>query len=298
MKQTTEVGMLQFREITIQDKALVESYTKPKQIRLSYYNFTNLFTWRNHSNYRICEHNGFLIVAGRFRDYQFCFCPIGEGDFKQTLSDILEHFGGAIDFFPLTSWMKDEIEAALSCKFTTSESRSQFDYVYEREALATLKGKKLHAKRNYVNRFKKLYNYEYRPLDDSLFEECLRFSERWWENQQAGERASERGVIRDTLRYFNELGLRGGAILVDGQIVAYSVGEKMTEDTALIHLEKADTNYQGAYAIINQAFVENAFPDVTYIDREEDMGIEGLRKAKLSYYPCELIPVYRIEVQQ
>lgn len=287
--------MLDFREITIEDKALIESYTSMRDIRTSYYNFTNLFLWRNFTNCRICEKDGFLIIAARMRDYQYCYFPIGQGDLSQIIGKIMQHFGGSVDFFPLDLAMKEELLPILGRQTAVEDCRSQYDYIYPRESLATLAGKKLHAKRNHINKFKKLYEYEYRPLTPELFGECLRLSETWWNNQENHGPYTEKEVIEDTFRYFDRLGLRGGSIFVGGEMAAFSVGEKHHGDTALIHLEKADTSYDGAFAVINQEFIQNAFEDVELVDREEDMGIAGLRKAKLSYQPSELLEIFRLQ---
>lgn len=289
--------MLTFREITLEDKELIERYTKRK-IPLSYYNFTNLFIWRKVSNTQICEKNGFLIIIGRYKEYNYCYFPLGEGDLKKTLDEILTFFGGNIDFFPLGLDMKDKIEAALGIGFETQESRDQFDYVYERELLATLPGKKYHGKRNHVSKFQKTYTYRFIPIDDRLIGECMELTDKWWENQGGEGRFAEKEVIKEAFRHYHELNLRGGVICVEGNLVAFSVGEMMTHDTALIHLEKADIEYEGSFSVINQEFIKNAFEDAVYVDREEDMGIEGLRKSKLSYHPTQLVPVYRVIVKK
>ena len=121
------------------------------------------------------------------------------------------------------------------------------------------------------------------------------FIEAWYERKQAeGDNSIllEKTALENALTHFDALELKGGVILVEGKVVAFSIGERLNEDTALIHFEKADTDYRGAYPIINQEFVKHAWSDVTYINREDDMGIEGLRKAKLSYQPDMMVEMY------
>lgn len=175
--------------------------------------------------------------------------------------------------------------------------RMDSDYIYSREKLATLSGKKLHSKRNHINRFEENYpDWKYEPITQHNEEDCARMAMRWclqncadeqdnWEH----EKIDESKLVVYAIRHREELGLKGGAIRVQDKIVAITLGEPLTKDTFVIHFEKAFGEIQGAYPMINREFVRHELEAYTYANREEDLGEEGLRKAKLSYRPVELL---------
>ena len=166
------------------------------------------------------------------------------------------------------------------------------DYVYETEKLATLAGKKLHGKRNHINKFKTLYpDWTYESLSDDNVEDCFQMALEW-RNQNGceddPEKNAEMCVTLNSLRLYKELGLKGGVLKAGGRIVAFTVGEPLCDDTFVVHIEKAFPDVDGAYPMINQQFVQHECMDYKYVNREEDTGAEGLRKAKLSYKPAFL----------
>ena len=165
---------------------------------------------------------------------------------------------------------------------------------HTRFGISTLTGKKLHGKRNHINKFKELYSYNYEPLTADNMEKIRSFIEEWYQKKAETDASilTEKTALENALKNFEKLELKGGILLVDGKSVAFSIGEQLNQDTALIHFEKADTDYQGAYPMMNQQFVINAWSNLTYVNREDDMGIEGLRKAKLSYYPDIMVEMY------
>ena len=168
------------------------------------------------------------------------------------------------------------------------------DYVYESEKLATLSGKKLHSKRNHVNKFKIVYadRWSYEPISEDNLEECVQTGLKWRnENgcEEDEEKNAELCVTLNSLRLFKELDLVGGALRVDGKIIAFTIGEPLSEDTFVVHIEKALGEIEGAYTMINQQFVQHACMDYKYVNREEDTGSEGLRKAKRSYRPAFMV---------
>ena len=170
-----------------------------------------------------------------------------------------------------------------------------WDYVYSREKLATLKGKKLHGKRNHINKFmQENPDWEYKKLVPSMYEDCIAVYDGWKESKDLSEDefANERRSVVLALTNMEELGLTGGAILLGGKIKAFTVGERLNDDMQLIHIEKADSEINGLFPMINQQYVLHECADVQYINREEDMGIPNLRKAKLSYKPVKLVEKY------
>ena len=194
-----------------------------------------------------------------------------------------------------------KLRDAFPGRFTFTADRDYFDYVYLRSDLATLRGKKYQPKRNHINRFKAAYpNYEYKELTAELVPECLRLESMWCKANDCAENEAliaERRSMTDALKHINELDLRGGVLHVNGEIVAFTFGAPINNETFDTCVEKANTDIEGAYAMINNEFANRIPEQYIYINREEDLGLEGLRKAKLSYYPETLLEKYIVELQ-
>ena len=172
--------------------------------------------------------------------------------------------------------------------FQVEYDRDVADYVYLSERLISLSGKKYHGKRNHINRFKENHEWTYEPITDDNALECIVMLMQWKINNcaAANEGMSEEVcAAKNALMYYKELGLTGGLIRSEGVIIAFSLGEPISDDMFAVHFEKAFSNIQGAYPIINQQFVLHEASEYKYINREEDCGDEGLRKAKMSYRP-------------
>jgi hypothetical protein len=191
--------------------------------------------------------------------------------------------------FPsLAGWLDEDFPG----RFHYRVNRDHFDYIYARQDLVDLKGKHLQSKRNHVNKFRRTYPYEYVPLAAGLVPQCLALEEEWCRQHGCAESESllnERKALTLALQHAGELQLLGGAIRVAGKMVAFAYGAPITDDTFGIHIEKADSSVDGAYNIINQELARRVPEQYTYINREEDLGLPGLRKAKLSYRPRFLL---------
>lgn len=176
-----------------------------------------------------------------------------------------------------------------------------WDYVYSRESLATLKGKKLHGKRNHINKFLSKYpDYEYRKLNPSMASDCIALYNQWMtekDEETAKSLQNEKLSVELALNNMETLGLTGGAIYIEGKLCAFTVGERLHPHMQLIHIEKADTNYEGIFPMINQQYILHECEEVELINREEDMGIEGMRKAKRSYHPLKMIEKHLISLR-
>ena len=177
-------------------------------------------------------------------------------------------------------------------KFTIEYDRDVADYVYEVEKLINLSGKKYHGKKNHINKFKKLYpDWSYESITKDNVEECFQMALKWRNANGCDEhegKNAEMCVTLNSLRLFEELNLRGGLLRANGEVVAFSIGEPVCDDTIVVHIEKAYADVQGAYPMINQQFLIHEAADFKYVNREEDTGDEGLRKAKESYKPAFL----------
>lgn len=280
--------MLEFMPIGINDKKIIEKYFKTENHFLCEYSFTDIFIWSKHYNTQYAVYKDFLYVKSEGGDTDYYMAPEGEGDFKEAMEALIEFANKSNRKWCLVSLypeVKERIEEIFPNKFEFEENRDNADYVYLAEKLANLSGKKLHKKKNHVNKFMKEYEgrWSYEGLSDSNVKEFFQYQLNWCEmdNQFLGELCAASVALKN----YKELGIVGGILRVDGKIAAVTLGSKSFDDTMIVHIEKADVNINGAYQVINQQFVINSCKDVIYVDREEDLGIEGLRKAKESYYP-------------
>lgn len=290
---------LDFNPITVDDKKTITSFTLSSPLRNCDLAFSNMCSWRFLYQSEFAVYKNFLLIRFRIEDKNRIayMRPIGNGDFKDALLQLEEdswQHGHPLLMLGVTPVSKDLLEEAFPGKFTYIPERDYFDYIYLREDLATLKGKKFQAKRNHVNKFKKQYVYEYVPLTSELIPECLELEAKWYKANRTDadqeELREERQSMIFALQHFKELDLMGGAIRIDNQLVAFTFGSPINQDTFGVHVEKADTHYDGAYSIINQEFASRIPEQYLYINREEDLGIPGLRQAKLSYNPAILLP--------
>ena len=292
---------INFKPITIDDKEVITSFTLPSPLRNCDLAFSNMCSWRFLYQSEYAVYKNFLLIRfyieEKNRKRIAYMRPIGNGDFHDALLQLEEdswQHGHPLLMLGVTPISKDLLEEAFPGEFSYIPERDYFDYIYLREDLATLKGKKFQAKRNHVNKFKKQYAYEYEPLTAELVPECLGFEAKWYKANRTDddqeELTDERKSMIFALNHFKELNLLGGAIRIDHKLIAFTFGSPINQDTFGVHVEKADTDYDGAYSIINQEFASRIPEQYVYVNREEDLGIPGLRKAKLSYNPTILLP--------
>lgn len=287
--------MINFKEITLDVR---DEYCKRYgHSKISYYRFAVIYMWRNDLNYRYTiVDDAFCIFSFMPGKPTYCMYPQGGCNAAKVINTILDELGEVV-FEPLDKDMVKELEEACPGKFEFIPQRDFYDYVYDAEKLRTLSGKKLHSKRNHANRFEADNNWEYISLTSENLDVCRPVIDAWFSRHEDDGSLDERTAIIELLSNFDALKLKGAAITVGMRVVAFTIGEYMSEDTAHIIIEKADTDYSGAYAFINREFLRREFPDVKYVDREEDMGMEGLRKSKLSYQPISLGEVFTAKLK-
>jgi hypothetical protein len=177
------------------------------------------------------------------------------------------------------------------------EDRDNFDYLYNAQELIELKGRKYHDKKNHVNRFRADHEYEYFALTPDRIEECIEFEHYWCEVRDCGKYPGlekERCAILELLNNFESLDMKGGIIKTGGKVAALTLGEKLLSDTFVIHIEKAHSHIPGLYQVINQEFLLHEAGDCRYVNREQDLGIQGMRKAKMSYNPSGFVRKYKV----
>lgn len=291
--------MITFKDVTIRDKDTITQYTMNSCRRNCDLSFSNLCSWRFLYNTQFAIVDGFLIFKFWAAGELAYMMPVGEGDLKKVLEALIEDArreGGPFCMLGVCSCMREDLEAIMPGQFTFTADRDYADYIYLRSDLATLKGKKFQSKRNHINKFRNTYpDYEYLPITPERVSECLQLEAEWCKandcDQQEGT-GNERRALIYALEHFEELGLTGGLLRVDGKIVAFTFGMPINKETFGVSVEKADTNIDGAYAMINYEFANHIPEQYIYMNREEDLGIEGLRKAKLSYQPVTILEKY------
>lgn len=263
--------------------------------------------WRKPYNMQWCVENGVLFLKAALETDEFALQPFGPDEKLQWgIRELLKYFQAKkkpLIFYGLEKRIVDQLERFPDAQFDIIEDRDNFDYVYTSEDLINLRGRKFHGKKNHLNNFHKNYpNAQYVSITNEIIALCKENLDSWYEVRRKdlpddpfiGE---ERDAIIEVLDNFTYLSLKGGAIMDGDCIIAFTFGEQLNSDTAVIHVEKADPSINGAYTFINQAFIANEWKDMKFINREEDMGIDGLRKAKESYRPVKMIKKYNAEMK-
>jgi Uncharacterized conserved protein len=306
--QSTQVfkeNKLVFNILTIDDKPVFDKYLKDYKFETSEYSFTNLIIWRKGCDISYTIYNGTLIIKKRdFKGNYHFMQPIGYK--KEDLRCIVEKLKDyKIEnrmpylFKDVENSFLDELKEIYSDDIKIEQDVDNFDYIYDSEKLISLSGKKLHSKKNHYNYFIKTYNYTIRDFSESgVKEDCIEASQGWHEEKNNGDEylAYELEGIKEIIANSDRLNLKGMAVYIDDSIASFTIGESVNKDMAVVHIEKGRSDIRGIYTFTNKVFVENYLSNVKYINREQDLGIEGLRKAKKSYNPLKLEEKYCINL--
>lgn len=284
--------MLSFKKAEIEDKNEIERLLLCSGCPSLEYNFTTIFLWQEQYESEFAIEDDVLYLRSGKKDMSYLF-PCGTGDIDAALEKIVSDRS---KFHSLSKEQAEYIEKKYPGKFTFEEKRDTEDYVYLAESLATLKGKKLSSKRNHINKFiSENPDWSYEKIDSTNLEEVCKMHQKWCHLSDVEGRPGlleETLAVKKALSNYDKLGLSGGLIRVNGEVVAFSMGDRLNEKTFLVHIEKALSSFSGAYQIINREFVKNECVGYEFINREDDTGDEGLRKAKLSYRPVKLAIKY------
>ncbi len=298
--------MIIFKNLELADRDSINSKLQSQNYRASDLCFTNLFAWGKKFNTQFAVTDEWLFIRFKDNDGRNSYLkPIGTGDIKKGVEILLEdhkQFDSIFQIRGITKEMINELEVAFPNTFDFQLNRSVSDYIYTTEKLRDLRGKKLQSKRNHINRFKREHEWQYKSLTNNpeLVAECKSMLDKWMEISLEDDPSLMYDNFATTimLENFEYLNLRGGVICVDNEMLAFSIGEPLTKDTIVVHVEKAFASVNGAYAIINQQFAIHETEGYTYINREEDMGVENLRRAKLSYQPDILLEKYNARFKE
>jgi len=292
-----------FKPIELQDRHIFREILEQYQPHASEWTFTNFFIWRSLYRFQWSLYKDWLMVICREgEDGFYAMEPMGPSPGREAVIILLD-------------WLLHEkkvkyprierADKALALELdglrnlTIEESREHFDYVYLRDDLVALAGNKYRSKRNHINQLFRSYHFEYEVLGQHHIEECLKLQEKWCLLKRCEEDlnlSSEWEAVREVLYHYNDLELTGGVVTVGKKVMAFTIGELLNDETAVVHIEKADPDIPGLYQIVNQQFCEKAWEHVLYINREQDLGLSGLRVAKLSYYPHHFVEKYRIRL--
>ena len=299
--------MINFKQIELHDKKAIDTCFVGNQYRACDFSFANLYTWNaKFKSLFAIERQTIFIRFTDWNNEQYYLMPIGPMPLRDAFERVIEDAKKnniPFQMKGITDWMWRDIEAEMPGRFLRDNDRDNDEYIYLSEKLIKLSGKKLQSKRNHINRFKADNpDWAYFPLTSkNEYDECLAMLDEWEEANVPKEDKSLKYdyiATRKMLENFDYLNLRGGAIRANGKIVAFTIGEPLTTDSFVVHVEKAFGDINGAYTIINQQFIEHEAAEFKYINREEDMGIESLRKAKMSYYPDILLHESIIKIKK
>ena len=288
--------MLNFTPLKPEDKAVYDEFLLNCGERGCEYSFANLFLW---GRQKATVHGGNLAFFCQFNRRSVYLFPLGE-NLKPTIDAIISDAhkrGIPCRLTGLTQADIEKLEGWYPGQFYFNPDRDSFDYIYSIDALAELKGKKLQRKRNHCNRFRLLRpNCTVLPITDENTPLALSMVEAWYTEKKAADPTAdfhlEQAAVTKALQHRQALGMEGLVLMDKDRPIAMTMGSRLSGNTFDVHFEKALVGYDGAYAFINREFaryLKEKYPDVKWLNREDDLGLEGLRKAKLSYCPDRLV---------
>ncbi|NLN75865.1 MAG: DUF2156 domain-containing protein [Armatimonadetes bacterium] len=282
----------QSRQITLRDKPFFDAVFAQRPTEISAYSFTNIFAWRESQQTELSRIYDHILLINNQNEHISSLEPLGVGSIKPVVEEMIRRSDRPVIFERISGEAGGEMkDIGLIVEYDPDNS----DYVYAAQDLIELAGRRFDGKRNFIARARSQIEYEYVKMDESVAVECEAFADLWCEHKMCetieGLR-KERCAVNQMLTNFDSLGIVGGAIRAGGAIVAFSLGEKLNDDTLVIHAEKAHTQIDGLYQLINNEFCKAEAQSYKYVNREQDLGIPGLRKAKQSYHPVRLIETF------
>jgi hypothetical protein len=282
--------MLEFHIPSAEDKPLFDK--KSKYLAYEYY-FSYCMLWKDAIGITICKTDTALYI--HIKEDDVFLLPM-TNDLPSAMKELETYCKESGTRFQLECVPSEQANQLQEMGYSIEHIRDLDDYIYESEKLIRLSGKHLQSKRNHISQFERKYTYVIQPLTKKLFSECMKMvSTTWLDGKEMNkEITDELHAIQVAFDNWDLLGLVGILICVDHHLTAFTIGEVIDDQLAIVHFEKGDTSYTGIYAVINQLFSSMYLSDAKYINRQEDVGVEGLRKAKLSYQPAMMVEKYRV----
>ena len=293
----------EFKPIAIDDRDFLHERLWAYQPDTSELTFTNLFIWREayHVQWAMLD-DVLLLLAQDDEGQLYGLPPVATTPRLDASRTFLQWLRDAHGIDKPRIERADERlreELAEADAIVSEPTRDHFDYVYRRDDLAELSGRDYSNKRNHINYFQRMYEYTYEPLTQENIPACVEVACEWCEKYRCEDDMNlleERDAVLSSLENFPLLRAKGGVIRVEGKIEAFSIGEMMNEETLVVHIEKADPDIRGLYQLINRDFVRNCCQEAQYVNREQDLGVPGLRRAKESYHPDRMAKKYCLQL--
>ncbi len=279
-----------FKPVGLEDRELIKGHLDGSHPGTCELNFANIFIWRKseHPRYTILDGHLCILLEPDFEPSYF-LPPSGDTKLVETVRTCLS-------LAPRLSRVPEEFVLKLGGAFSVAEDPDNFDYVYRTEDLALLMGKKFDGKRNRIRKFESNFKNSYETLDDRHIDDCRSLLESWFLEKGNSEPylKAEKEAIHEALTFHDPLGLKGGVAIVEGRVEAFSIGMRLTDDTAVVQIEIANSAIVGLAQWINREFVRREWSGFRFINREQDLGYPGLKRAKQSYQPCRLVKKYNV----
>ena len=294
--------MLDWHNITLQDRDWIRQRLLEEPREGCEYGFANIFAYSAAIDLYVADTNGCFVTKCAFGDYNaYCF-PIGGGSKDCAIREVIAEIRAnntEAEIYGMNETDAAILEAAFPGAFNIQKERDSFDYVYLRDDLVSLSGKKYQSKRNHISFFERNCRWSYETITRETIPECITMSEQWLKentNEFQEDLEQELTIIKQAFSEYEALGCVGGLLRVDGVVVAYTFGEKLTDDMFCVHFEKAFSSIRGAYPMINKQFALHELGDYRFINREDDVGHDNLRKAKESYHPALFVEKYETRI--
>lgn len=290
-----------FHVPTVEDAAWAIPILTSSEAMGCEFSFATQYMWRNHYHTRIAQADGYFFACSGEGDECSFLPPVGPS-FEEGVERLAEYVKGESTVLRLHSVTEEQLVRLREIygeRLHYQEHRDGFDYIYRSSDLAHLPGKDYHSKKNHISAFSRKYEWQYEPLTDDTAEAVLSLVNQWCAERGSCQNDSvkqERCGVRELLKNRKAFGVQGGLLRVDGNVVAATFGSPINHRVFDVHIEKALSAYSGAYAVINREFALRLTDQYEYLNREDDMGIEGLRKAKLSYRPAILLKKFSCEI--
>lgn len=301
------IVIINFKCLSLEDKDVIEQYVDKENLESYEYLFSSLYMWRKLNNVKYAVINDALVIEKNEE---------GKGTFyaqplkyeKENLTDIVDKLIERNENYTDRNYLFGDVDEKFiedlkkytDFKIEATEDVNDFEYVYNTTDLIELRGKKYHGKKNHVNSFRKSYEYEIKKIDnEKVIKDCLELLHRWHEEVAVTvdkEMLMEIDAIKDLFSELHFFDLKSIAIYVDGNLAGFAVGEKVNDKMAVIHVERGEVIYKGIYAFLNRQFLMESFDDIEFVNRQEDTGNIGLRKAKKSYHPVKMVKKYLVKV--
>lgn len=301
------IFILSFKCLTIEDKEIIEKYVDRERLESYEYLFSSLYMWRKLDNVKYAIADDTLVIEKNEEGKGTFYAQPMKYD-KENLTQLIDMLIERNENYTDRDYLFGDVDESFiedlkkytDYKIEVKEDIDDYEYVYNTNDLIELKGKKYHGKKNHVNSFEKTYGYEIKTIDnEKVIKDCIALLHKWHDEVAVTvdkEMLMEIDAIKDLFSELHFFDLKSIAVYVDGELAGFAVGEKVNDKMAVIHVERGEVEYKGIYAFLNRQFLIQSFSDTEYVNRQEDTGNAGLRKAKQSYHPVKMVKKYLIKV--